>query len=146
VAIHILQLLTTRTSWYTVRLNQNCHKFYVNIWLLFIKLITLKSSVFWDITLCNPLKVNRYFKRTYGLHLQGWRVSQERNYYETGSKQRLLTSCFMIVSCVAYSSIMKTEVTYSSERSVDSPQTTWHYVPENRTFHNHYCGNLKFYH
>jgi hypothetical protein len=30
----------------------------------------LKSTVFWDITPCSPLKVNRRFGRTYRLHLQ----------------------------------------------------------------------------
>jgi hypothetical protein len=30
----------------------------------------MKSTVFWDITLCNPLSVNRRFGGTYRLHLQ----------------------------------------------------------------------------
>jgi hypothetical protein len=29
------------------------------------------TTVFWDIMLCSPLKVNRHFGRTYCLHLQG---------------------------------------------------------------------------
>jgi hypothetical protein len=32
--------------------------------------VIMKSSVFWDITLCSPLKVNRRFGETYRLHLQ----------------------------------------------------------------------------
>jgi hypothetical protein len=39
----------------------------------------LKSSVFWDITSCIQLRVNRRFGRTCRVHLQGWKVSQGRN-------------------------------------------------------------------
>jgi hypothetical protein len=39
------------------------------------------STVFWDITLCSPLKVNRRLGGTYRFHLQGRRISKkpERN-------------------------------------------------------------------
>jgi hypothetical protein len=33
--------------------------------------ITVGSTIFWDITFCSPLKVNRRFGGTYLLHLQG---------------------------------------------------------------------------
>jgi hypothetical protein len=42
----------------------------------------MKISTFWDIILCSPLKVNRRFGGTCRLHLQGRRISQERNEYE----------------------------------------------------------------
>jgi hypothetical protein len=45
------------------------------------------SYVFWDITPCSPLKVNRRLRRICRLHLQGWRISQARNHHEAGSKQ-----------------------------------------------------------
>jgi hypothetical protein len=35
----------------------------------------MKSTIFWDITPCSPLKINRH-----RLHLQGPRISRERNY------------------------------------------------------------------
>jgi hypothetical protein len=41
--------------------------------------VVMKSTIFWDITLCSPLKVNRRFGRTYRLHLQGRRISRARN-------------------------------------------------------------------
>jgi hypothetical protein len=41
--------------------------------------VTINSYIFWDITPCSPVKVNRRFGRKYHLHLQGLRVSQERN-------------------------------------------------------------------
>jgi hypothetical protein len=38
--------------------------------------LEVKSFVSWDETLCSPLKFNHHFRRTYHLHLQGWRMSQ----------------------------------------------------------------------
>jgi hypothetical protein len=32
--------------------------------------VVMKSIIFWDITQCSPLKVNRRFGGTYRLHLQ----------------------------------------------------------------------------
>jgi hypothetical protein len=45
-------------------------------------IIPLKSTNFWDITPCSPLKVSWRFGGIYRLHLQGWRISQERNQRE----------------------------------------------------------------
>jgi hypothetical protein len=42
-----------------------------------------KRSIFWDITLCSLLKVNRRFGGTHCLHLQGRQVSKQ----ETSMKQ-----------------------------------------------------------
>jgi hypothetical protein len=52
--------------------------------------------------------------------------------------------CFTLVSCLAYSSILKMETIFSSETSVHFQRTTRRYVPEDRTLHNHRCENLKF--
>jgi hypothetical protein len=41
--------------------------------------VVMKSTVFWGITLCNPLKANRRFGGTCRLHIQGRRISQARN-------------------------------------------------------------------
>jgi hypothetical protein len=38
-------------------------------------LLSLKSTFFWYITPCSPLKVNRRFGGTYLLHLHGLRIS-----------------------------------------------------------------------
>jgi hypothetical protein len=51
----------------------------------------------------------------------------------------------LLASCSAYSSTLKTEVTYSSETSVYCQWTAWCYVPEDRTLRNHCCENLKSY-
>jgi hypothetical protein len=49
--------------------------------------VVMESSTFWDITPCSPLKVNRRFREICRLHLQGRRISHERNKREAGNKQ-----------------------------------------------------------
>jgi hypothetical protein len=48
----------------------------------------------------------------------------------------LLATCFMLVSCSAYSFTLKMEATYSSETSVDFQRDTRRYLPEDRTLRN----------
>jgi hypothetical protein len=48
----------------------------------------MKSSIFWDISPCSPLKVNRRFGETYRLNLQNRRISHVRNQSETGGNQK----------------------------------------------------------
>jgi hypothetical protein len=45
----------------------------------------------------------------------------------------------MLVSSLGYSSTLKMEETHSSESVTGFQQTTWHYIPEDRTLYNHYC-------
>jgi hypothetical protein len=40
--------------------------------------VVMKSSIFWVITPCSPLKVNRRFEGTCPFYLQGRRISQRR--------------------------------------------------------------------
>jgi hypothetical protein len=56
-----------------------------------------------------------------------------------------LPPAFTLVSCSADSSILKMEVTCSSETSVDYQRTTWRYIPEDRILRNHGCENLRSY-
>jgi hypothetical protein len=49
-----------------------------------------------------------------------------------GKPIALLVTCFTLVSCLAYSSTLKMEVTCFSETSVDFQRTTQLYIPENR--------------
>jgi hypothetical protein len=86
------------------------------------------------------VKVNQCFKGTCCLYLQGWRVFQARNQHEAGL---LLIACFILVSCLAYSSALKMEVTCYSKMSVDFQWTTWHCIPITKSFHNHCWKNLK---
>jgi hypothetical protein len=82
--------------------------------------VVMKSIIFWDITPCNPLKVNRSFGETYRLHLQGLKISRVRNQRKSRGQAEL---------CLAYSTL-KMEATCSYETSVDFQQTTRHYIPE----------------
>jgi hypothetical protein len=49
----------------------------------------VNSSIYWYITPCSPLKVNRIFGGTCRLHLQVRRISQERNQLEIRRKKLL---------------------------------------------------------
>jgi hypothetical protein len=42
-------------------------------------------------------------------------------------------ACFILVSCLPYSSTLKMEATCSSKTSLDFQQATWCYIPEYRT-------------
>jgi hypothetical protein len=68
----------------------------------------MKSSIFWDKTLCSPVKVNWCFRETYCLPLQG-----------------LLAACFMLLSYLAYSFSWRWRHLL----------TTQCYIPEDRTLH-----------
>jgi hypothetical protein len=48
--------------------------------------VVKKTPIFWDITPCSPLRVNRRFGEPCHLNLQG-RTSQAKNQHEAGSKQ-----------------------------------------------------------
>jgi hypothetical protein len=69
--------------------------------------VAMKSSIFWDITLCSPLKVSQHFGE--------------------------LLPVFMLVSCLAYCLALEIEATCSSEMLVDFQRTTQHCIPEDRT-------------
>jgi hypothetical protein len=56
-----------------------------------ITAVVMKSSVFWDIPPCSPLKVDRRFGGTYRLYHQGRRMNQARNRRGNSS---LLVTCF----------------------------------------------------
>jgi hypothetical protein len=89
----------------------------------------MKISIFVDITLCSPLKVNWRFGGPCRLH------SQLRS-------RALLATCFMLASCLAYSSILKMEVICSSETSVAFQWTARRYIPEDRSLHSDYSHRL----
>jgi hypothetical protein len=57
--------------------------------------VVMKTTNFWDITPCSPLKVNRRFGRTYSLHLQCRRISQARYQRESSSDCHLISSWYL---------------------------------------------------
>jgi hypothetical protein len=95
----------------------------INVGFEVLTAVAMKTVIFWNITECSPLKVNRRFGGTYCLLLQGRRISRARNKPESRC-QAELCCCF---------SILKMEATCSSETSVDFQQTTRRYIPEDTT-------------
>jgi hypothetical protein len=89
----------------------------------------LKSIVFWDMTPCSQLSVNRCFGGTYRLYLQGRRNQQ--------------ASWWFLAELI--SSTQKMEAICSSGTSVETQRATPRPTPENDTLHNHRCENLKSY-
>jgi hypothetical protein len=61
-----------------------------------LTVVVVKSSVFWDIMLCSPLKVEQHFGGTCDLHIQGWRISLARNQCEAGIKQTWFLDWFIL--------------------------------------------------
>jgi hypothetical protein len=95
-------------------------------------LFFIKSSIFLDITQCTLLKVNDGSEEEVPSIFRV-RIREERT---------LLTTCFMLVSCLAYSSTLKMEATCSSDMS---PFNGLHgYIPDDRTLHSHRCESLKW--
>jgi hypothetical protein len=95
--------------------------------LFHILFIVVKSTIFWDITPCNPLRVNRRFGGIYRLYLQGRKVSRARAQRESRWKPDPM------------------EAICSSETSVNFQRTTRRYNPKDGTFNNHRCENLESY-
>jgi hypothetical protein len=86
-----------------------------------LTLFVIKSTIFWDITPCSPLKVSRRFGGTYHLHLQGRRKNRARNQREN---RRQAEPAFTLVFCSAYSSTMKMQVIRSSKTSAELQRAT----------------------
>jgi hypothetical protein len=79
-----------------------------------------------------PGEIYRRFGGIYCLHFQDLKVIiiviQGRSHNETANKVR-----FMLVSCLSYSLTLKMEATYSFETWADFHQSTWRYIPEERS-------------
>jgi hypothetical protein len=65
----------------------------------------LKSSIFWDIMQCSPLKVNQCFRGTCQLPSSGskYKTSKKKNSMKAGGRWLCLPPAFMLVSCSAHS-------------------------------------------
>jgi hypothetical protein len=74
-------------------------------------LLSVKSSIFWDVMPCNPLKVNRHLGGTCCLHHQGRRLTQARNQRDASSRHRILnptlSSCDVLHSPCSVSLVSK---------------------------------------
>lgn len=95
-------------------------------------------SVLRDTMLSCPLEISRRFG-TCSFHLHGRRLGLARNQYEAYDKHSLS------ISSLAYIPTLSMETTCSSETLPDFRQTTGHYIPKDKTVHNHRCVNFKSY-
>jgi hypothetical protein len=57
----------------------------------------------------------------------------------SGSKAELLDACFMVISCLYYSSNLKMEAACSSETLIGIQRPTQRCIPEDGTLMVHYC-------
>jgi hypothetical protein len=87
----------------------------------------MKSSVFWDITQCSPLKVHRRFGGTCHLHLQGQIISQAR--YQ-------VVACFHAGFLHGLFFDPEDGGDMFLRMSVDFKRTTRRYIPEDRALHD----------
>jgi hypothetical protein len=95
-------------------------------WIEVLIAVDMKSSVFWDITLCGLLKVNRLFGGRCRLHPQG------RSLRARGQRESRWQTVFMIGLYFG----PEDEGDMFLETSVDFEQTTPRYIPEDRTLLN----------
>jgi hypothetical protein len=92
--------------------------------------VVMKSIIFWDMTPCSPLSVNRRFRGTYRLHLQGRRNKFSK---KPASKQNAchLLSLWFHAEFISLS--LKMKAICSSETSGDTQWTTRRHIPEDDT-------------
>jgi hypothetical protein len=130
---------------------------------------SLKSTIFWDITTCSPLSVNRRFGGTYRLHLYGRKLSKKpawkqlaRMFEELQVSINKSTVFWDLTRCSPLSVNRRFGGTYRLHlhgrknklsnkpawkhvASSDFQRTTRRYISEDGTLHNHRCENLKSY-
>jgi hypothetical protein len=121
--------------WWILHTPGSKHKFFIGwngrdvktFFTVYVLKVTCNtSSIFWDITPCSPLKVNRRFGGTCRFHLQQ-------------------SSACHLVSRSAYFSTLRMEVKCSSETSVHFQRSARRCIPEERNLHYHRCENLRSY-
>jgi hypothetical protein len=97
----------------------------------------MKSTIFWDITLCSPFSVNRRLGGTYRLNLQG-RKNKFRKKSAESRWQALfgLPPVFRWFPAELIFATVNMEATCSFEKSVDTERTTRRYIPEDGTLQN----------
>jgi hypothetical protein len=61
---------------------------------------------------------------------------------QAASRTTLLAACYMLVSCLAYSSALRMEATYSSGKYVDFHRTTRLYIREDRNLQQRNCDSI----
>jgi hypothetical protein len=70
---------------------------------------------------------------------------RQNSYNDYTSLWAAIACCLLHYSFLTYSSTLKMEVIYSLKTFTDFQWTTWCYIPEDSTLHNHCSENLKYY-
>jgi hypothetical protein len=91
-----------------------------NVELEVLTVMVKKSTIFWDITPCSPLSVNRCFGRTYRLRPQ----CRKNKLSKKGTWKQVTFPT------------LKMEAICSSATSVDTQRNTRRYIPEDGTLRN----------
>jgi hypothetical protein len=94
-------------------------------------LTSVSGSVIWNVMPLSPTKLNPNICPTYLIHIQNRRTDLKRNQHEPDSESCAV--CFILISYLAYSSLLKTERIFSSETMINFNRTTRHYIPEDNT-------------
>jgi hypothetical protein len=113
-------------NWHSVA--EHWSKWSRPIAITFLKILCKSSAIFWDVTPCSPLSINRRFGGTCRLYLQGQKISWARNQRESSS--------FYFFDLEDAGNMFLRNV-------CDTQRTTRRYIPEDSTLHNHRCENLK---
>jgi hypothetical protein len=93
-----------------------------------------------DMAPCGPLAIHYCFWEVY--RIQGsWYPHHAAFFFGLYVKQRLLATCFMLVSCSGYSPILKMEAICSYLISINFKRNTWCYIPEDRNLHAIFAYN-----
>jgi hypothetical protein len=82
----------------------------------------MKNSAFLDVTLCGLVQA---FRRNISPKSSRSRCKITRTQHDSGSN----LTCFLMVSCLSYSSTLKMEAVRSSETLVNFYRTIWRYIP-----------------
>jgi hypothetical protein len=97
-------------------------------------LLHLKISIFSDIAPYSPLQINQHFGGTCHLHFYGQRI-----------RKQLHATCFMLVSCLAYSSPWRWRQHVPPKRQLTFNRLHGIVSQKMLTLHNCLCENLKSY-
>jgi hypothetical protein len=80
--------------------------------------VIIKSVIFWDITPCSPLKVNRIFGVTYRRHLQ-CRKNNPSKIPACGKQNAEDSTLQMMFRCLFYDAVNMSDCTVSNDRMTD---------------------------
>jgi hypothetical protein len=68
----------------------------VHVFMMSLFILSMKSTIFWDVTLCSLVKANRHFKGAYHLNLESQRISQARHKLASSFAYFLVNDGFLL--------------------------------------------------